>query len=96
MLADLQEQMHKASRYPERKELIAIYNGILFDYYLSGNDNEEFKNVIDKLKDDKDFYNKMCQKSKEGNIFYSKESVMNMWHDFYNDCIKYKGNINGR
>ncbi len=73
-----------------------IYNGILFDYYLSGNDNEEFKNVIDKLKDDKDFYNKMCQKSKEGNIFYSKESVMNMWHDFYNDCIKYKGNINGR
>lgn len=73
-----------------------IYNGILFDYYLSGNDNEEFKNVIDKLKDDKDFYNKMCQKSKEGNIFYSKESVMNMWHDFYNDCIKYKENINGR
>lgn len=73
-----------------------IYNGILFDYYLSGNDNEEFKNVIDKLKYDKDFYNKMCQKSKEGNIFYSKESVMNMWHDFYNDCIKYKENINGR
>lgn len=73
-----------------------IYNGILFDYYLSGNNNDEFKTIINKLKDNKDFYEEMCQKSKEGNIFYSKESVMNMWHDFYNDCIKYKENINGR
>ena len=45
---------------------------------------------------DKEFYNKMSLKSKEGNIFYSKENVLSMWHDFYNDCVKYKEDANGK
>lgn len=73
-----------------------IYNGILFDFYLHGENNEEFRDIIDKLAVDKKFYNMASLKSREGNIFYSKEHVMNMWNDFYDECIKYKGLKNGK
>lgn len=73
-----------------------IYNGILFDFYLHGENNEEFRDIIDKLAVDKEFYNMASLKSREGNIFYSKEHVMNMWNDFYDECIKYKGLKNGK
>lgn len=67
-----------------------IYNGILFDYYTYGSNNDEFIDVINKLKDDKDYYEFMCQKSREGNIFYGKEHVKKMWDCFYKKCIEYK------
>ncbi len=67
-----------------------IYNGILFDFYCSGNNNEEFKNTISKLKEDKEFYTMMSNKSKEGNTFYNKENIKNMWNEFYRDCAKYE------
>ncbi len=67
-----------------------IYNGILFDYYLYGNSNEEFVDIIKKLRDDKNYYNMMSQKSKEGNMFYGKDNVKKMWDDFYSKCIEYK------
>lgn len=73
-----------------------IYNGILFDFYLHGENNEDFKKIILRLNEDKNFYSQMSLKSKEGNIFYSKQNVQNMWHDFYNDCIKYREENNGR
>ena len=67
-----------------------IYNGILFDFYCSGSNNKEFVNIINKLKNDKDYYKEMSDKSKKGNIFYSKENVKSMWDDFYKDCFNYK------
>lgn len=73
-----------------------IYNGILFDFYLYGENNSEFKSIIDKLDSDKEFYNQISLKSREGNIFYSKKHVMDMWHDFYEECIKYKEFVNGK
>ena len=73
-----------------------IYNGILFDFYASGKDNDEFRQIIQKLHEDKSFYDTMIQKSKEGNIFYGKENISNMWHEFYKECVKYKKGIDGR
>lgn len=67
-----------------------IYKGILFDFYLYGENNEDFKKIINKLNLDKEYYEKMSLKSKEGNIFYSKENVLDMWHDFYRECVKCK------
>ena len=67
-----------------------IYNGILFDYYAYGDNNNEFVDVINRLREDKDYYNFMCKKSREGNIFYGKEHVQKMWDDFYKECIEYK------
>ena len=66
------------------------------EYLLILLKSAEFKKIINKLNSDKEFYNKMSLKSKEGNIFYSKENVLSMWHDFYNDCVKYKEDANGK
>lgn len=71
-----------------------IYNGILFDFYLSGDNNDEFKELILKLRDNKEFYENMSKKSKEGNIYYSKENVKKMWEDFYINCAKNRGRAN--
>lgn len=61
-----------------------IYPEILFDFYLKGNSNYEFKELITKLKTDEMFYNGCSNKSWEGHKFYSKENVLKMWSDFYN------------
>lgn len=60
-----------------------IYPDILFDLYLKGNTNDEFKNIIYKLSTDKDFYKTWSNKAWEGHEFYSKEHVLKMWSDFY-------------
>ncbi len=60
-----------------------IYKDILFDFYIGGNNNDEFTNEIRNLKDDIEYYNKACENSKKGNKFYSKENVSHMWKLFY-------------
>ncbi len=65
-----------------------IYNGILFDYYCSAEDNNGFINKIYELKNNSKYYDKMAEKSKEGNMFYSKENVKEMWDKFYIECAK--------
>lgn len=62
---------------------IDLYESILFDFYLKGRGNEEFIEIINKLKSDKDFYNFACEKSFKGHEFYSKEHVSKMWREFY-------------
>ena len=71
-----------------------IYNGILFDFYTCADNNDEFKELILKLRDDKDFYDKMSKKSRDGNRYYSKDSVKHMWEEFYKECVR--GNNNGK
>lgn len=61
-----------------------IYPDILFDFYLKGKDNSEFKNIIEKLQADKNFYNLYSNKSWRGHNFYSKENITKMWSNFYN------------
>ncbi len=65
-----------------------LYKGILFDYYLKGNDNEEFSNLISKLKNDSDFYADSVERSKKGSKFYSKESVGAMWDEYYHKLLE--------
>lgn len=62
-----------------------IYPDILFDFYLKGKDNNDFKNIIQNLSLDKDFYKKWSENSWQGHKFYSKEHVLKMWYNFYND-----------
>ena len=58
-----------------------IYNGILFDFYCFASDNNGFINMINRLKNDKEYYDTMVEKSKAGNAFYCKDNVKNMWKD---------------
>ena len=62
---------------------LELYEDILFGNYLVGNNNEEFSNQLDKLKNDKNLYKEYCLKSKNINEFYSKENVLKIWRDFY-------------
>lgn len=65
-----------------------LYKDILFKKYLTGNNNDEFIEGLKKLRDDKKTYNNYCKYSKEISEFYSKEHVLNIWKEFYQDILK--------
>lgn len=69
-----------------------IYENILFDFYLKGKDNEDFINIIYRLKQDKDYYNKAVDMSNRGNKFYDKNNVADMWRNFYHKISMGKEN----
>lgn len=66
---------------------IEIYKNILFDFYLRGNNIEEFKEILDQLAEDKIFCEKACAKSWKGHEFYHRDHVLNMWEKFYNSIL---------
>ena len=70
---------------------LSIYRNILKDYYLKGNDNEEFSDIIRKLKNDPAKYESARKLSKRGAKFYSRDYVLELWKDFYDKIIS-KGN----
>ena len=59
------------------------YKPILFDYYLKANSQQTFKDELTKLKEGADYYAKACEGSKRGEQFYSKESILEQWQQFY-------------
>jgi len=73
---------------------LELYEGILFDYYLKEHNNEGFIKAIEKLKNDSDYYELAKEKAVRGHNFYSRESVLTMWQDFYKKVCKVKKQIN--
>ncbi len=67
-----------------------LYEDILFDNYLKGNSNKEFIEMINNLKNDKDYYLNYVQKSISISNYYSKEHVLSLWRQFYIDSYKEK------
>lgn len=65
-----------------------LYKDILFEKYLKGNNNEEFVELIKKLKQDKIEYSKQVDNSKYIANFYSKDNVYKMWKEFYTDIYQ--------
>ena len=59
------------------------YRPILFYYYLKGNSQVQFQEVLRQLQQDEAFYQEACEKSKKGEQFYSKENVLQQWQAFY-------------
>ena len=76
---------------PETEKFLGQANIRTFRYYLTS-----YNTVGKNLRNDKNYYEEISQKSKEGNIFYSKENVQKMWHKFYDECVKYRGNANDK
>ena len=60
-----------------------LYKDILFNKYQKGSNNEEFSNMVRKLKDDKEFYSSAALDSKYIGDYYSKENIANIWKEFY-------------
>jgi len=69
---------------------LPVYDKILFDLYLKGKTNAEFIQLITKLKDDQDFYELWKNKSCLGKEFYSKEHVLRMWKEFYENALAFR------
>ncbi|UEA31185.1 glycosyltransferase family 4 protein [Granulicatella elegans] len=59
------------------------YRPILFDYYLKGNSQVQFQEILRQLQQDEAFYQEACEKSRKGEQFYSKENVLQQWQAFY-------------
>lgn len=69
---------------------LELYENILFKKYLSGKNNEEFSNLIRKLKENKDLYQKQIEVSKYISNFYSEDNVYKLWNEFYTNLLKEK------
>ena len=65
-----------------------IYNDILFDFYYRETSVDGFIKELERLRDDKDYYENGVRASERGNLFYSKEHVVKMWDDFYSMTVK--------
>lgn len=62
---------------------LELYEDILFHKYLSGKDNQEFVELLEKLQNDPAIYAQSEAYAKEISEFYSKENVVKIWIDFY-------------
>ncbi|UNT95098.1 glycosyltransferase family 4 protein [Allobaculum mucilyticum] len=69
---------------------LELYRDILFDDYLRGQNNEEFKNLLTGLKNNKETYAFWSRRSDRLSEFYSREHVLQMWREFYMDAWKEK------
>ena len=67
-----------------------LYEDILFNDYLRGSDNEDFKKLLYKLKDDPKFYRAAQKRSDRIADFYSKENVLDIWRKFYQESWEEK------
>lgn len=73
-----------------------LYKDILFNKYLSSNNNEGFIKQIETLKNDKEAYQKYSKYSKEISKFYCAEHVCKMWEEFYTKIHEEHKNNNGK
>lgn len=69
---------------------LELYKDILFEKYLSDNNNEGFVEKLLLLKNDKELYKKYSQYAKEISEYYSKEHIKEIWKNFYLDIVKRK------
>ena len=67
---------------------LELYEDILFDNYLKGKSNTEFVKILKELSSDEKLYKKYSKKSKLISEFYTKEHVLEMWEEFYNNIVK--------
>ena len=62
---------------------LELYVDILLGKYLKGNSAEEWVELINKLRQDSEFYKSAQEDSKYISEFYSKENVNKIWREYY-------------
>lgn len=62
---------------------LELYQDILFDHYLRGSNNDEFVELISKLKSDPTFYQSALNHALEVKTYYSRENIKQKWIQFY-------------
>ena len=66
---------------------LELYEDILFNKYLSSDNNEDFANIIKELKDNKNLYKEQVENAKYISNFYSKDNVYKLWKEFYTSIM---------
>jgi len=64
-----------------------IYISILDGYYLKGDSQNQFNNIINQLSYDKSYYSHACDMSKAGSKFYSADHVLAEWEKLYSQLV---------
>ncbi|QAA31954.1 glycosyltransferase family 4 protein [Clostridium manihotivorum] len=67
-----------------------IYKSILFDSYIKGSNIEDFIKTISALKDKRSDYYHWCNESSKCHEFYSKDYVLKLWEQFYDEIYAQK------
>lgn len=70
---------------------LSIYEPILFDYALRGENLDDFVRILRQLKEETDFYQRSAHAAYLGHKFYSREHVGEMWKEFYQGLLKDPG-----
>lgn len=60
-----------------------LYEDILFNKYQCGDTNEKFVQLIQRLSQEKQFYEQCSKDSAFISEYYSKENVLQIWREFY-------------
>ena len=82
-------------RLPVLVRNLEVYRPILFDYVLRGKDQKEFIKILERLKNDPEFYKESAESAFTGHKFYSREHVGKMWKIFYERVFQEEGEKNG-
>lgn len=72
---------------------LPIYENILFDYYLSGNDNDQFSQTIIRLSRNESFFSAWSSQSKKGSDHYNRDSIGQMWERYYSEMFELEGRM---
>ncbi len=62
---------------------LELYKDILFGKHLTGKNNKEFVDHINKLSLDKDYFNESASLSDYIKNYYSRKNVSKIWNEFY-------------
>jgi 1,2-diacylglycerol-3-alpha-glucose alpha-1,2-galactosyltransferase len=66
---------------------LPLYEDILFDYYLSSENNDQFSQIISRLSKNDPYYQAWADQSKKGAEFYDRESVGQLWENYYKSML---------
>jgi 1,2-diacylglycerol-3-alpha-glucose alpha-1,2-galactosyltransferase len=72
---------------------LPIYENILFDYYLRGENNQAFIDIIKRCQLDKSYYQAAQAHAWDGHLFYNKQHVLQMWETFYTSKLAKKRKV---
>lgn len=78
------------SRKPLLLRNLDLYRDILFEKYISEENNDGFVKQIQLLMNDPNYYQTYSQYSLEISDYYSKENVKEIWKDFYLSIVDQK------
>ncbi|MGP1413723.1 MAG: glycosyltransferase family 4 protein [Bacillales bacterium] len=73
---------------------LELYEEILLNKYIKGNNNKEFSDLLNRLKTDKEFYREGEIISHRISEFYSRENITKLWKNYYRELVeKYKDRL---